>query len=156
MMRRPIWSLSTQEVGEKREKEMTDYAPEFNLGEPTGDYKAVSCWLASASAAVAKGDWVTLVSTSSTDPCPTVTASVTGDYAYGIVMKAGSPSTLIGVVTLGIVKTTAWGSINAGASVLPHGQSAVYSVTAKTGVAKALMALACGDTGLVYIFGGVV
>jgi hypothetical protein len=135
---------------------MTDYAPEFQLGEPTGEYKAVSCWLASTSAAVAKGDWVTLASTSSTDPCPTVTASATGDYAYGIVMKAGQPGTLIGVVTLGIVKTTAWGSIAANASVLPHGQSAVYSVTAKTGVAKATQALACGDTGLVYIFGGVV
>jgi hypothetical protein len=135
---------------------MTDNAPEFNLGEPTGDYKAVSCWLASTSAAVAKGDWVTLVSTSSTDPCPTVTASAKDDYAYGVVMKAGSPGALISVVTLGVVKITAWGSINAGASVLPHGQSAVYSVTAKTGVAKAIQAFACGDTGLAYIFGGVV
>ena len=135
---------------------MTDYAPEFNLGEPTGDYKAVTCLLAPTSVAVAKGDWVTLVSTSTTDPTPIVTGSAMGDYAYGIVMKAGSPGTLIGVVTLGIVKTTAWGSIGSGASVLPHGQSAVYQVTAKTGVAKAIQALACGDTGLVYIFGGVV
>jgi hypothetical protein len=134
---------------------MTDYAPEFQLGEPVGEYKAVTCYLAGTSAAVAKGDFVTLVSTGTTE-CPTVTASAKDDYAFGIIMKAGSPGTYIAVLTLGQVKVTAWGSISAGASLLPHSQSTLYSVTAKTGFAKATQALSCGDTGLVYIFGGVV
>jgi hypothetical protein len=105
---------------------------------------------------VAKGDFVTLVSTGEGDPGPIVTASAKDDYAFGIVMKAGSAASYISVLTLGQVKVTAWGSINAGASLLPHSQSTLYSVTAKTGMARATQAMGSGDTGLVYIHGGVV
>ena len=135
---------------------MTDNAPEFQLGEPVGEYKAVTCFLIATSAAVAKGDFVTLVPAGAGEPGPIVTASAKDDYAFGIVMKAGSPGTYLSVVTLGQVKVTAWGPINSGASLLPHSQSTVYSVTAKTGFARATQVFACADTGLVYIHGGVV
>jgi hypothetical protein len=135
---------------------LTDKAPEFQLGEPVGEYKAVTCYLDDSSATVAKGDFVTLVSTGVTEPCPRVTASAKDDYAFGIVMKAGAAATYIAVLTLGQVKITAWGSISSGASLLPHSQSTLYSVTAKTGFARATQALSCGDTGLAYIHGGVV
>jgi hypothetical protein len=141
---------------------MTDQAPEFQLGEPVGEYKAVTCLLKSTSAAVAKGDFVTLDPDSSTEPGPTVTASAKDDYAFGTVMKAGSPGTYIGVLTLGQVKVSIGGGtsgsadMDAGESVLPYNQSSVYSVTAKTGFARLTQAVACGDTGLIYIHGGVV
>ena len=135
---------------------MTDQAPEFQLGEPVGEYKAVTCYLSASSAAVAKGDLVTLVTTGSTEPGPTVTASAKDDYAFGIVMKAGAAGSYISVLILGQVKVTAWGSISANASVAPHSQNTVYSVTTKTGIARATQAMSCGDTGLVYVHGGVV
>ena len=132
-----------------------DYAPEFLLGEPVDEYKAITCLLDPNSAAVAKGDFVTLKSSATTDPCPTVTASVKDDFAYGTCMRAGTPGQYISVVRFGRVKATMWGTVAMGSSLLPHSQSTLYAVTTKTGFARAEAAMGCGDTGLVFISGGV-
>jgi hypothetical protein len=136
---------------------MTDLAPEFQLGEPVGEYKAITCYLSESSAAVAKGDLVTLDPESSTAPAPTVRASEKDDYAFGVIMKAGAPGTYISVLTLGQVKVTnGYADLDAGDSVLPYSQSKVYGVTGKTGFARATQAMGSGDTGLIYFHGGVV
>jgi len=144
-------SVSQPDSEVKRILVYADSWPYSTLGEPVGNYEAVT---AKAGEAITKGQLVKITAANVPPDGPTVSVCGADEVAYGVAMQDIANGAIGKVLTRGRVKVRAGGAITLGTYVKPgaSGRAVAGLIGTKVGIAESAAA-ADGDD-LLISFGG--